>query len=402
MVSNWSADQVSAYRNGDRLTLQAFASKFAELSGALTETVSPKDKIATEMRDGLQITGLRAAHMVEIMDAALAINDAKTQAKPELLDQAKTHLQNAQAITAAAAIVVARREAAYRYPLAWSSSGDEAGTPGAIATGTQYTYRYLSRVHRLYYWTRPEGQLDALLNNTQAVSVNQRILQTNAALQVTLNGFSNGTVNIDYGDGANASTLAPHTYATAGLYHLHVQAVGDLNVDTTDKIGVAAQRLRVRLGQFAVQSPSGAAVLNGILPAMIIGVDASSVVFGPDIDDDGVPEANSVVQAALSGGSTAPIDVSWPLVNGGSGQALANITLYGCTLTFTGLSVSGAQTLTLQTELATADIVNLLVELAAFSTDGAQKTVAAVLGYTVDTLPARVTVSISAQNVPPS
>jgi hypothetical protein len=399
-VAGWSAGDVQSFRANERVRLRVWADTLGALSASLTMALAPGDKIGTEIRDAIEITGLRAAHMLEVMDAALSVNDARSTRNASLIDSAQTHFANAKAITQQAAAIVARREAAYRYPLSWSTSGDEAGTPGAEQNGTQYTYRYLGRTHRLFYWTRPEAELDHLLNTPQAVQLSQRILTSSEALTVQLQNFSQGSLSVSYGDGGAAeTTLQPHTYAGNGLFDFHLLAVGDVNVDYSDKIGVAPQRLTAPLNSFSVTSPSGAAVLNGLLPAMVLGVGSDFVVFGADTDNDGIPEQNGVVHAALSGHTTAALDLPWPLVDGGSGQILGQITLYGCTLTLDALSPSALGTLTMHANLAVDDIANLLVTLAAFDPAGARQTVAGVLGYTVDTLPDQVAVSIAAQNL---
>lgn len=399
-VTGWSAADAQSFRDHERARLTVWASTLSQLSATLTQALSPEDKIGTEIRDAIQITGLRAAHMLEVMDAALAVNDARATKNAALLTNAQLHFANAKAITQQAAAVVSRREAAYRYPLAWSSSGDEAGTPGAQENGTQYTYRYLGRVHRLFYWTRPEQQLDLILNNPQAVQLSQRILLPSEALTITLQNFSQGSLKIIYGDGTPASVqLTPHTYAANGLFDLHLDAVGEVNIDYTDAIGVAPERVVAPVGSWSVSSPSGAAVLSGFFPALVLGVGADFVVYGTDADSDGIPEQNTVVRAALSNGVSAPVDVTWPLITGAGGRVVGHITLYGTTLTLSDVTAASVGTLTVQGNLATDDVVNLLVTLAAFDADGAKQTVAAVLGYTVDTLPARVPVTLAAQNL---
>ena len=43
-------------------------------------------------------------------------------------------------------------------PAGATIAGDEPGTPGALKNRTVYPYRYLSRTHRLFYWTRPDDE----------------------------------------------------------------------------------------------------------------------------------------------------------------------------------------------------------------------------------------------------
>src|SRR5262249_37638198 len=113
-----------------------------------------------EVRDGLRAYALRADHAVAVYEGALAVRAAsRSGAGPGAKDVLATALNRARAATTAARAVVLRRENDYRYPPALTIAGDERGPPGALPNRTIYPYRYLSRTHRMFYWTRPDDQL---------------------------------------------------------------------------------------------------------------------------------------------------------------------------------------------------------------------------------------------------
>ena len=124
-----------------------------------------------EIRDGLRVFALRAEHAVAVYEGALAVRGARAAGRRWSAGPLGKALSRARALTDAARQVVRRREADYRYPAALTIAGGERGTaPRPLPNRTVYPYRYLSRTHRLTYWTRPDEQLAALVRRALARS----------------------------------------------------------------------------------------------------------------------------------------------------------------------------------------------------------------------------------------
>ncbi|MCC6806544.1 MAG: hypothetical protein IT381_03895 [Deltaproteobacteria bacterium] len=403
-VLGWSQAQVDAYRATDREHLLRWETKFAERAAAVTKALKDGDRIGAEIRDGIAITGLRGAHMRALMDATTALVDAKLQKNPALIAEARAFYDEALAITDQAREVVARREAGYRYPLEWSIPGDEPGTPGALKNRTIYPYRYLSRTHRLFFWTRHNGLVDALFSTSDKVQLSARMLEAGEALSVSIADLGASSLSIDFGDGTSATTApATHSYAGDGIYALRVQAAGDLNLDDKDSVAVVDKAWRVPVGDLRVPEPPAAAILSAVLPGLVVGFgtdgDGEFVAFAPDTNNDGEPEARSLVRLTRAGDTTAPVDVTLPLVNGASSKVIGAITLSGMSLGWTGAPASALSKLTIAAALSTDEIILTLVKIGGFDEPGARKFVASFLGYSEAKLPAKIDVKAEATNL---
>src|SRR5690606_22153022 len=136
-----------------------------------------------EVYDGLRVFSLRARHAVVVYEAALALRQALLAADLDAVNAAYTGVEEARALTESARAHVRSREADYRYPPALTIAGDEPGSEGAIENRSVYPYRYLSRTHRLFYWTRPDEQLAALFGEgLDLVTPSRRVLPRDEVL----------------------------------------------------------------------------------------------------------------------------------------------------------------------------------------------------------------------------
>ena len=159
-VLAWDDAAVAAFQTASLAPLSAMAADYDRWADEVEATLSAQSPgqapWVREIRDGLRIMALRARHAVAVYEAVLALRSGAVRVSGTRLDEAR-------ALTAAAARVVRAREADYRYAPSLQTVGDEPGTAGAIPNRTVYPYRVLSRTHRLYYWQRPDDQLAALL-----------------------------------------------------------------------------------------------------------------------------------------------------------------------------------------------------------------------------------------------
>jgi hypothetical protein len=145
-----------ADRSAFETNVVAALEAFDAAAGPVEDTISARCRGAdatiapwcNELWDGVSIVRLRARHAALLYRAVLAYargGDGSSQ------------LSQATAVTAAAAQVVARREAGYRF--------DVDRLTGAYANPTIYSFGYLRQAHTLCYWNRREEQVSFLLAN---------------------------------------------------------------------------------------------------------------------------------------------------------------------------------------------------------------------------------------------
>ena len=166
-IVGWSDAEVERLRARSLAPLAGVAAAY-HLFADRVEALLPRQSDAQapwvrEIRDGLRAYALRAEHAVAVYEGTLAVRAAGRQAGAVDAMALARALGRARALTERARTVIRRRERDYRYPAALTVAGDERGNAGAVANRTIYPYRYLSRTHRLFYWTRPDGQLAELV-----------------------------------------------------------------------------------------------------------------------------------------------------------------------------------------------------------------------------------------------
>ncbi|CAN5910400.1 hypothetical protein BH11MYX2_BH11MYX2_32930 [soil metagenome] len=399
-VLGWTDDQVATFTQASLAPLPAmseqyaaWADKAAQLAGQQTEDLAPW---VSEMADGLRVTGLRVEHSHEVYDLTLQLRTAIKANNFTAVQALEAHAAaDVRAITAKAKDVIETRELNYRYAPTLTIAGDEPGLPNAITNQTIYTYRYLGRTHRLFYWTRPDDQVEAMCG-VDTVALSDRIIKIGTALDIQLLANAIHDIVIDFGDGMMATALAPHTYAAQGVYNLSISAQHSAGViNYLDRIAIVSRRLDFAKGTLAITQPSGAAVLNGLLPGLAVGIgtDAADFMAVGAFASGTQVTAHSVTKAARTGNVSASFDLSVELKNVGVA------TVYGAVVTIGDGTGATDRRLTITGALSTDEIIQLIVNTGGFDADGARDVVAQQLGYTPATLPARVTVTIEAVGV---
>ena len=163
---------------------ETWAQKIAELRpNPATQDADMTAAFLYEFADALAVFSLRAAHAVAVYNTALKARDALAllteQGMPSTTPALAPITQGlvlARALTGQARDVIRRREANYRYPPALTIVGGEPDSPDAKLNPTVYPYRYLSRTHRLFYWTRPDNQLAALVRQVRSLHKDPTLL----------------------------------------------------------------------------------------------------------------------------------------------------------------------------------------------------------------------------------
>ncbi|MBI5611109.1 MAG: hypothetical protein HY902_19710, partial [Deltaproteobacteria bacterium] len=212
-ILGYSDAQVAALQTQSLDKLEKMAAAYAGWAQRVDAVVAKQDAQRApwirEVRDGLAIFGLRAQHAVVVYKTALALRAATKKGDAAAIQAAAAGVEQAVQVTEAARKIVAARELDYRYPPALTIAGDEPGTPGAVPNQTIYPYRYLSRVHRLFYWTRPDQQLAALFGaGLPVLDVPERILKKGEVFAPKLL-VEASQLSVDWGDGAVEAALTP-------------------------------------------------------------------------------------------------------------------------------------------------------------------------------------------------
>lgn len=138
-------------RKTDLELLEEFSAKTKEQVEALDKSAKnltdPQKKILQELRDGVEITGLRAKHRNYTLNYILTKRENKLKKEDvplqPIMEKAKETRLNALGI-------VARQEKKYRYPI------DRLTT--VHKEPTSYHFGYLYPVHDLHFWKREESQ----------------------------------------------------------------------------------------------------------------------------------------------------------------------------------------------------------------------------------------------------
>lgn len=397
----WDDARVAAFEQASLAPLLALAEQY-EGWAVRAEAIASRSELAPivqEVVDGLRITGLRARHAHETYRAVLGLREGIRTNNFTMVGDATVLADTAKATTDQAREIVRAREMEYRYPPELTIDGDEPGAPGAIPNATIYPYRYLSRTHRLFYWTRPDEQLAAMFG-FDVVQVNDRILVDGTPLVVDLVAENVSQLAIAWGDGATSSVIEPHTYGAQGVFEWSVDALHAAGaVHHVDKVAIVDRRFGFPRGSLAITEPSGADLIQGLLPGLVIGLGTDGggdfLALGRVDGDDVVVAKDTVQVRARTGQSSVTGDLTLSLKNVG------NVTVFGAVITVGDGTGATARTLTITGELSTDEVIALVVATGGFDELGARDVVAGTLGYTAETLPARLPFTIAATGTEP-
>ncbi len=342
-VVAWSDGEVDDLRHHSLQPLAEIAAAYHALADRI-EALLPRQSPAQapwvrEIRDGLRAYALRAEHAGAVYEGALAVRGAARAGTPPDAAALARVLSRARALTEAARVVVRRRESDYRYPPALTIAGDERGTPGAIANRTIYPYRYLSRTHRMFYWTRPDEQLAEL-------------------------------VRAERGPSAQA-------------------AEGPRD----------GQLIRFARGSLRVQSPEPARRLEGLLPGLDARLGDDGAPFLELSALDRGPAAGSVTggpaaawRAERSGSRAGPADLSLAL--GAIGDLVVRDARVEVDM---AAAPAGNAQLTIRGQLKIDEIVDLMVKAGGFERSGARVVLAVTLGFLPGRLPDSFPIALHAE-----
>ncbi|MCZ7678510.1 MAG: hypothetical protein M5U28_06945 [Sandaracinaceae bacterium] len=134
-ILRWDAARVASWLRREMPALVRMDEDYARLLERLAavEPAVPEDGRPwfDEVRDGIEVTGLRARHAWQVYGALVTLRDSQLRGDAGLRERAEQLLEDARATTEAAVAVIHRREEGYRYrPLSRSIVGGPDGHRG--------------------------------------------------------------------------------------------------------------------------------------------------------------------------------------------------------------------------------------------------------------------------------
>jgi hypothetical protein len=257
-----------------------------------------------------------------------------------------------------------------------------------------YPYRYLSRVHRLFYWTRPDQQLDTLFGaGLNVVKVSGHIYKHTNPLTVTVLG-QEGDALIDWGDGSTSTgnPIEPHTYAKEGIFNWVVDGrSGASLVHSEDQAAPVDRHFVFPKGSVKAIDPEGASVLNGLMPGFEIGLGDDGtqfLVLGRIDGDEPVSAPGTLQRRSRAGTATSAEDLTLEM------KSVGRVTVHQAIIDVSEGTGPMARQLSIKGTMKTQEIIDLLVSVGSFDQDGARHIVKEVLG--LDPLPEEIPFEIGA------
>jgi hypothetical protein len=398
-ILRWDEARVTAWLGRELPALQHMEAehvRWLEMLAAVEPSV-PDDgrRWFDEVRDGVEVTGLRARHGWQLYGALVTLRAAQLRADGALRQEARAMLDAARATTERAIAVIRRREEGYRYlPLDRAIAGGPDGTEDA--NWTVYRYRYLNRTHHAYYYTRVDALAEAAFSGgADAVVVTDALLGPTESAEVRALEPALADVRVDWGDGSAPSmdgTRFEHRYESVGVYPLAV----------TGRLGAEPFELRGDVAALATEhwtglsgrivEPEGVAIIEPVMPGLVFGsIDETRLALGFSGVVEGLVPLGGFGVLERAPGSAAvfenvPARLEVPVVNRATGAVQARMIVHDAVLRAEDASSMAVLT----GALDTAAVVQAVVAIGGFDVEGATLLVASTLGYTPSTLPERV------------
>lgn len=363
--------------------------RWAERLNAIRATVPPGGlPWLDEIRDGLEINGLRARQAVELYGVVLELRIQRAQgASPEaIVAGAAEPLRQAKETLDRARAVVRRREAGYRYaPDKLYGGGTDSDT--GVPNGTTYPFRVHTKTHLMTYWTNRHDEVRALVDRVAGdLAGRVRVEPVFAAPGVPLNvrwaGAPGELLDLD-GPTPRPAALDPEP----GLHPVRAIPAGSTD-PIQGTIVRTEHRGRTPRGGVTLSEPSAPvaqSVIGNLMPAFMWALapgPGGGLAFGILPRDDQEPAFHGVVVAPVARGGehfrTDPIGFALPLVNRGGSKVLATLKVEDAV--FTGPSALG-DSLNIEGRLVLRPIVEALIDLAGFDETGAVRMLAGILKF---------------------
>jgi hypothetical protein len=404
-VAALAAPEAERFQSTDLAALRAAAESYAAWAARL-RAVAPDVPDAgqpwlAEVLDGVEINGLRAAHVAALFDGMLAFGAAQRAGDEDAAAAAQPFLDAAAAILGEAEQVIRRREAAYRYP-AEQVYGGGLTPETAVANGTTYEYRVHTKTHLMTYWTiRQQRAEDVVAGEMQ--DPNQIVLapvyaDPGVPLDIGWPEIPGLVATVSLGDGTTVDpSVAQHAYDGEGVFPIG----GTVEIDGTPievrgAVARATRRAASSLGALSLSFPTDPVAvefIRGVSPAFYLA--AAGTGFAVATDVTGTERFSFTDVAATTQSSdddtfgSDPVDIRMQLVGLVGGDGTPRFIGLG-DVRFSGDIDDGqfADSVNVTGTIAVQDVVDLLVELVGFDEQGALAFLANVYMLPVEELAA--------------
>ena len=394
-VMAWDAEAIEHFRATDLAALHDAAGAYdrwrARLDAVEARVPEAGRPWLTEVRDGVEITGLRAAHIALLYDAILRMREAELMGAPVPGNAGVGAWTDALGLIGRVIAVVDRRERAYRYPAAQTHGGGLTPT-SAAENGTPYPYRVHTKTHLLTYWINRQARVSEILvgqPDAPGLQLREAIERVGVPLEIRWAGLSGALAIGAHSVEAPVAELdlgsAPGYWPVSG--ELSTGGAGLPVAGGVVRSDVLATTPAKGLVLVSPADPAAAGVLSSVLPAMRWAwvPEPMALAFAPDDDGDGSVAFEQVVHAPVSEGGpagfrTEAVRFELPVAISGGGDPLF--------ITVDQAEFSGAvdaaglvHPVSLSGQLEVDDIVATAMALAGFDEAGTLELLGGVWGF---------------------
>jgi hypothetical protein len=397
-VRGWGEPDLTIFAESDLVALaeavQAYRPWIDRLEGVASTVPDAGQPWLAEVIDGLVIDKLRAEQALHLYQSLIDYRRSEIAGAADPSRAAQREWLAAQSVLAEATAVIARREAAYRYP-ADQMYGGGLTADTAIANGTTYPYRVHTKTHLLTYWHNRNEEVRVLLGGgglLDSVELTAAIASPGTPLAIawpTVAGLEGSVMIGDAGTIGPADTML-ELGAQPGFWAVSGSFSSDGTV-TEVRGGIARSSVRARMledGGLTLLEPASETaqnVLAAVFPVLQWAwLDSPAAVvlgyeIGGEVDYEGVVRAR-VVEGDAAGFTTEVFDIDVPVATTSGGDpvlvSLTNVTLSG------SLGAPGfVSPIGLQGRISIGDLVDALVALAGADEEGALTTLAGILMF---------------------
>ena len=392
-IMSWDAETAQTWLDTVGTELEQSAADYAELTDRLNAVEAQVPERGRpwfeEIRDGVEVTGLRVRHARDLFAAVVHGRLAELDGAADVPVEVTDLLDAARGTTEEAQAAIARREGGYRYaPLDRAVAGGPQGT--GDENWTIYNYRYLNRAHHAFYFRRLDDLASAALfgePGEAGVTVPNALVSVEEPLVAVVTGQTLEGMSIDFGDGDVATPSeageVEHTYAAAGTYTLAASGSADGQViDVEAPVAALSSRTSTGRTAQAVEPEAGVSIINPLLPGLVFGeAGDGTLALGFAYAPDEAVEPAWWVALSWDGAESEPESLDVPIATGT--ELLTSVRIDEATFS---MGFNGG-TPTISGQLDTEILVSAIVDVGGFEPVGAKELVADLLGYTPDELP---------------
>ena len=413
-ILGWSAEDIALLRTTDLQALGDSADRHAEwlarLEAIRAEVPEAGAPWLAEVIDGVEINELRARQTVHLYEAVLKYREAVLASDPDPAAAGAADWAAAQDVLGRAGEVVARREAAYRYPAAQEYGGGL--TPeSAVPNGTTYPFRVHTKTHLLSYWTNRNDQVKAVLDGTASgesaiVDIREAIASPGEGVKIKWGDLPNlsGELQIGALGSVDPSVMSFDLGAEEGYFAVS----GELTIDNqplpiSGGLARAERRASSSAGKLEVTVPADPTIqgmIEGVFPAVSwaylgAGDGSPALAFATDPQGDGSASFEELVlsHVEVAGGDFTgePVDFVVPVATSAGGKPIV-VHLTNTVLSGSVDAAGFTAPIGLAGDLSIPDFVVALQELGGFDEAGALSFLAMFLGFDASDPPATIPV----------